>query len=87
MRWNAGTSWPIEAGHPCLGCSEPAFWDGGGFYRPVSVPTTATATDILTAGAVGALAGGALAALAKKKARSLEAERQPVTVDELEQKL
>ncbi|MBC8175894.1 MAG: oxidoreductase, partial [Deltaproteobacteria bacterium] len=22
-----GTSWPIEAGHPCIGCSEPAFWD------------------------------------------------------------
>ncbi|MCF7985813.1 MAG: hydrogenase small subunit, partial [Thiohalocapsa sp.] len=21
MKWNGGTSWPIEAGHPCLGCS------------------------------------------------------------------
>lgn len=21
------TNWPVEAGHPCLGCSEPAFWD------------------------------------------------------------
>jgi hydrogenase small subunit len=32
-KWNEGTSFPIEAGHPCLGCSEPDFWDKGGFYR------------------------------------------------------
>jgi len=27
MRWNSGTSWPIKAGHGCVGCSEPQFWD------------------------------------------------------------
>lgn len=32
-KWNQGTSFPIEAGHPCLGCSEPDFWDKGGFYQ------------------------------------------------------
>ncbi len=21
------TNWPVEAGHPCIGCSEPEFWD------------------------------------------------------------
>ena len=26
-KFNDGTSWPIEAGHPCIGCSEPNFWD------------------------------------------------------------
>ena len=26
-KFNDGTSWPVEAGHPCLGCSEPDFWD------------------------------------------------------------
>jgi [NiFe] hydrogenase small subunit len=26
-KFNAGTSFPIEAGHPCIGCSEPDFWD------------------------------------------------------------
>ncbi|CAB1081108.1 Periplasmic HynAB-type cytochrome-c3 [NiFe] hydrogenase, small subunit (EC [Olavius algarvensis Delta 1 endosymbiont] len=26
-KFNDGTSWPIEAGAPCIGCSEPAFWD------------------------------------------------------------
>ncbi|MCW9012729.1 MAG: hydrogenase small subunit [Gammaproteobacteria bacterium] len=31
-KWNQGTSFPIESGHPCLGCSEPDFWDKGSFY-------------------------------------------------------
>ncbi|NNG02187.1 MAG: hydrogenase small subunit [Desulfobacteraceae bacterium] len=26
-KFNDGTSWPVEAGHPCIGCSEPKFWD------------------------------------------------------------
>lgn len=25
--WNTRTSWPIGAGHPCIGCTEPHFWD------------------------------------------------------------
>ena len=32
VKWNQGTSYPIESGHPCLGCSEPDFWDKGSFY-------------------------------------------------------
>lgn len=27
IRWNEGVSWPVGAGHGCLGCSEPGFWD------------------------------------------------------------
>ncbi len=26
-KFNDGTSFPIEAGHPCIGCSQPNFWD------------------------------------------------------------
>jgi len=26
-KFNDGTNWPVEAGHPCIGCSEPGFWD------------------------------------------------------------
>lgn len=26
-KFNAGTSWPVQAGAPCIGCSEPGFWD------------------------------------------------------------
>jgi len=35
-KFNDGTSWPVEAGHPCLGCSEPQFWDKmTPFYEPL----------------------------------------------------
>ncbi len=27
VKWNDGESWPVQAGHPCIGCSEPDFWD------------------------------------------------------------
>ena len=27
FQWNTHTSWPIGAGHPCIGCTEPFFWD------------------------------------------------------------
>jgi hydrogenase small subunit len=27
IQWNQTTSWPIGAGHPCLGCTERGFWD------------------------------------------------------------
>jgi hydrogenase small subunit len=27
VMWNSGTSWPIGAGHPCIGCTERNFWD------------------------------------------------------------
>ena len=36
MKWNDGTSWPVESGHGCIGCSEPGFWDKGSFYAPLS---------------------------------------------------
>jgi hydrogenase small subunit len=33
VRWNEGTSFPIQAGHGCIGCSEDGFWDKGSFYE------------------------------------------------------
>jgi len=27
VRFNDGISWPIMAGHGCIGCTEPSFWD------------------------------------------------------------
>ena len=27
VKFNDGTSWPVEAGHGCIGCSQPDFWD------------------------------------------------------------
>ncbi|MDR1764454.1 MAG: hydrogenase small subunit [Dysgonamonadaceae bacterium] len=33
IKWNEGTSYPIQSGHPCLGCSEEGFWDNTPFYE------------------------------------------------------
>jgi hydrogenase small subunit len=56
-KWNNGTSFPIESGHPCIGCSEPDFWDGGGFYKALSMPTD-NLTQTLKYAAAGAVAAG-----------------------------
>lgn len=36
VKWNGGTSFPIESGHGCIGCSEPGFWDKGNWYSALS---------------------------------------------------
>ncbi|ACM93009.1 quinone-reactive Ni/Fe-hydrogenase small chain [Nautilia profundicola AmH] len=32
-RFNQHTSWPVQAGHGCIGCSEPDFWDSMAPYE------------------------------------------------------
>lgn len=62
IKWAGGLSFPIQSGHPCLGCSEPKFWDRGGFYQGQSAPIARP--DILNAGAalgVGLVLGAAVA--------------------------
>jgi hydrogenase small subunit len=27
VKWNGGTSWPVQAGHPCIACAAPNNWD------------------------------------------------------------
>jgi hydrogenase small subunit len=35
-KWNDGTSWPVQAGHGCIGCATPSFWfTVSPFYDPV----------------------------------------------------
>ena len=72
VKWNNGTSFPIEAGHGCIGCSEPGFWDQGGFYRPLSTGNWGGARSVGTAVGVGAALGIAAAALARKRQRDAE---------------
>lgn len=70
LKWEKGLSFPVQSGHPCLGCSEPNFWDGGGFYQgqsaPLDKPTIAAAG--IAAGA-GIALGAALAGANKAKKR------------------
>jgi len=34
LGWNGVDTYPMRAGHGCIGCSQPGFWDGGGLYEP-----------------------------------------------------
>lgn len=72
IKWNNGTSFPIEAGHGCIGCSEPGFWDKGGLYEPLSTGRWGDARTVGTAIGVGAALGIASAALARKRQRDAE---------------
>src|SRR5512133_2956219 len=62
--WNSRTSWPIGAGHPCIGCTERNFWDTmTPFYN--RMPNVAGVAVEHTADIIGAsLAAGALAGVA-----------------------
>lgn len=61
IRWNNGTSYPIQSGHPCIGCSEDNFWDRGPFYQHLaSFPgfgIETTADKIGTVLGIGTVAG------------------------------
>ena len=59
-KWNNGTSYPIQSGHGCIGCSEANFWDNGPFYRHLpSFPGFGVET---TADTIGLAVGAATAA-------------------------
>ena len=75
LKWNEGTSFPIQSGHGCIGCSEPNFWDKGGFYNPISAGDWGSREALLGAAAAGAALGigSALAARRRqKKAQGIE---------------
>ena len=67
IKWNGGTSFPIESGHNCLGCSEPGFWDKGSFYSALSAPAWGKSGEtspfqVLELGGGAAAAGAVLGA-------------------------
>ncbi len=68
LKWNDGTSFPIEAGDGCLGCSEPNFWDAGSFYAPLAT-SNALSGQTLALAAVGGVALGVGAGVAGRSAQ------------------
>lgn len=80
MKWSGGLSFPIQSGHPCLGCSEPNFWDGGGFYQgqsaPLDRPTVVAAGAALAAGAVVGAGAAAINGGQKKAAEHKDEEKK-----------
>jgi quinone-reactive Ni/Fe-hydrogenase small subunit len=79
VRYNSGTNWPIGAGHGCIGCSEPQFWDKYAQERPMAdthfkAPTGGVEKTVdefglglLTAAGIGIGIHAAASAIAGKK--------------------
>ena len=82
-KWNDGTSFPIEAGHPCLGCSEPDFWDGGGFYKALSKPTGDIGKTAIYAAGAGLLAGAAIGGVMHARKQAAVRNHERATIDDL----
>lgn len=79
IQWNSGTSWPIGAGHPCIGCTERNFWDTmTPFYRQMpdllGFGVERTADLIGLSLAVGATAGVAAHAVGTAVRRASRAD-------------
>jgi hydrogenase small subunit len=84
MKWNGGVSFPIQSGHGCIGCSEPNFWDGGGFYEALSMPARPLQAGVAAA-AAGVAAGVAVTFFNRRKKAAAKAEHETTTLDDLEQ--
>ena len=74
IRWNEGVSYPIQSGHPCLGCSEAGYFDNGPFYKQLEafpgfgIETTADAIGLgLAAAAAGGMAVHAVSTNVRKR--------------------
>jgi len=82
LKWNAGVSFPIQSGHGCLGCSEPGFWDLGGFYKPLSTAKGEPLKYAAGAAVAGAAIGAASAALARSRRKQvLQAAAKPAATE------
>ena len=82
LGFNDHTSWPVKAGHGCIGCSEPNFWDTmRPFEEPLANRLYATKFDglgadktadtigvvLLSATAIGIAAHAAISSMMKNK--------------------
>jgi hydrogenase small subunit len=78
IKWNMETSFPIQAGHPCLGCTEPHWFDRNTpFYRALphipgmGVESTANKVGAVALAAVGAgIAAHSVATAIRRRLRS-----------------
>ena len=81
IKWNMETSFPIQAGHPCMGCTEPHWFDRNTpFYSALpnvpglGIQSTANTVGAVALGVVGA--GIALHAVATAVAREIRSEKE-----------
>lgn len=66
-RFNDGISWPVMAGHGCIGCTEPSFWDTMAPFekpladKPVGLGGVEAPVDLIGTGLLGATVVGVAA--------------------------
>ncbi len=71
IKWNGGTSFPIQSGHGCFGCASPNFWDAGNFYAPLSTGEWGSAEGIAAAAAAGLAVGAGAALISRRHQKKL----------------
>jgi len=82
-KWNRGTSYPIQSGHGCIGCSENGFWDNGPFYR--HLPSFPGFGIESTADTVGMAAGIGVAVGVGAHAITTNIRKRPVIHERVEE--
>jgi hydrogenase small subunit len=80
VKYDEGTSWPVQAGHGCIGCHMPDFWDSMGpayarlpGWLPFNPDVSADAAGMTLVGSMAALAtahGAASIVRARRRAAS-----------------
>ena len=83
-KWNQETSFPIESGHGCIGCSQPNFWDMGSFYSALSEPLTELRSTAGAAIAGGVAAGVAVAAINRQHKKAAKDKHFTVSEETLD---
>jgi hydrogenase small subunit len=80
VRWNEGTSWPVGAGHGCIACAAPDFWEMNAYETvpiegatpPAGYPEVQEeGVSPVTTGVVGAAAGVAVGVVGAVAAQQL----------------
>lgn len=90
IKWNDCISYPIQSGHPCIGCAEPGYFDQEPFYEHIpsvnGIGIEANADKIGAAAAVAVLAGVSIHAVVTniQKRKLIRNEDFPVKKDEVD---
>ena len=83
IRWNGGTSWPVQAGHPCFACAADNNWDvmGPMYSRLPNVPGAGYPAKADTIGlALAAVTGAGIAAHAIVRGIKGRGPKEPVPI-------
>jgi hydrogenase small subunit len=89
VKYNQGTSWPVQSGHGCIACAAPDFWDQmTPFYRRlpqpfgITVETTADKVGLaVTSATLGGILVHAVARMLRRKGGPGDKPRQEPTTE------